>query len=132
MQQPTRIEGRPDFGQSKFGVTYATRHPKYVYSISGNSSLVHVIKHIEFHWWRGVYDHMEREDPPRIVAETVCGMSKFLSGSGYNRSNVCILPRLDSVLCNRCHGKPPNFPRNDPERWKKRKRAHIVLGCEWT
>ncbi len=125
------IEGRPDFGNWDFGVTHAKKFPKYVYSqAASNGCLIHKIASVELRWWEAEFDHMVRRDKPKMIAHTVCGVSKFLTyGLRRGIALTCAVPKPDAVLCGRCHGESPNFPRKSPESWIKRRAAKLKLGC---
>ena len=124
------IQGRPDFQNPKFGVTRAKRHPKYVY---GNvfGCLVHEIAYVEFRW----YDCgaggscLIRRDHPWITITTNCGQVFFYrSQNGKPKSTMCEIPNTDAILCGRCQGKGPVFPKSG--KWDVTKsEAKIRLGC---
>ena len=120
------IRGRPDFGNPGFGHTEAKKSPKYVYS-PRQGMLVHKVAKTSMAWYRvgPPGDHLIRLDSPRIVYFTICGQMCF---PGKARSVTCAVPDPNAVLCGRCHGEGPVFPKNRP--WKVTKReAHDRLGC---
>jgi hypothetical protein len=125
------IHGRPDLLDRKFGITEATKHPPYVFSIRGVSCLVHKILRVELHWWRvsgrngGSLVKLKR---PVMIAQTCCAQSFRLEG---RISRTCVVPKPDALLCGRCHGEGSTFPKHG--RAKKsgltRQEAHVKLGC---
>jgi hypothetical protein len=117
---------RPD--DWDFGITYAKKHPPYVYSANGMGCLIHKIARVSIHWWEYRFDWLERLDKPRVIAETVCGMHKPID-YGRMRSKVCAIPRPDATFCGRCHGQVANFPRKDPKSKAARLEAKRKLGC---
>jgi hypothetical protein len=121
------IDGRPDiFGLPRFDVWgRAKKFPKYVYSVTGNGCLVHKIAGVRIKWWevdKGG-DRLIRSDTPVMLAETVCGTSRFL-----DRAKTCAVPRPDAILCGRCHGEPATFGRKSNPSITRRQ-AHDRLGC---
>ena len=128
------IHGRPDLDYysgrraERFGVTRAKKHPPYVFSIGGNACLIHKIAYVELHWWEAKYDHMVKRHRPKMIANTICGMFKFLDA---DRSRTCLIPSPDAVLCGRCHGEMPTFGKNGAgtKAGMKRTEAHVKLGC---
>ena len=134
---PNIIMGRPDLEAyargEKFGVTRAKKHPPYVFSISGNSALVHKIAYVELRWWDAstLYhsgDCLRRLHRPHVTAITVCGQMKFLQA---DRSRTCIIPRPDAIRCGKCNGFTAPFSK---EGWctkagVSRTEAHVKLGC---
>lgn len=124
------IQGRPDFHNSKFGVTHAKRHPKYVYGPS-LGLLVHEIAHVELHWYT-VANHghdLKRLTSPRITITTNCGQNFFAQPkNGKPRSVVCEMPKAEAVLCGRCQGKGPIFPKRSSWLVEKQE-AKSRLGC---
>ena len=128
------IDGRPDFGNWSFGHTKAKKHPKYVYSISHNSCLVHKVAEIEMGWYEvaaGGHKLVRRKNP-RVYAYTVCGMTKFISGikAASKPSVLCAMPTPDAILCGRCEGTVATFGRINRKNIKlTRKQAHFMLGC---
>jgi hypothetical protein len=126
------IEGRPDFEDHSFGKTYAKRFPPYVYSRKG--ALIHKVVSVQIRWWQGCYDKMVRQESPTVIAETACGMSKFINAGGPGERNrmravVCTIPSPIAVMCGRCHGEGANFKRDDRQRRKKLMTARANLGC---
>jgi hypothetical protein len=102
------VEGRPDFANTRFGVTRAKKHPAYVFSTTVNSSLIHKIAHVDLHWYEVVHNGhaLARRKEPFMIAHTVCGQTKFLNRQ---RSKTCEIPAPDAILCGRCHGEPATF-----------------------
>lgn len=136
---PNIIYGRPDFESwrrgEKFGVTRAKKHPPYVFSISGNAALVHKIAYVELHWWRASTlfesgDCLRKNNPPNMVATTVCGASRFLTPA---RTRTCLIPRPDAIRCTKCFGLPEQsaFGKNGwcTKAGVTRQEAHVKLGC---
>ena len=125
--------GRPDFADHEWGVTYAKDYPTFVYSLGRNGQLIHRVSLVSIRWWRGSYDRMIRLRKPRIIAETVCGMSKFIqteSSKNRMRASFCEIPKPDAVICRRCMGEAlSTFPRKDPNSKERQKMAKIALGC---
>lgn len=127
--------GRPDFVDHGWGVTYAKSFPQYVYSLGRNGALIHKVNYVSIRWWRGSMDRMIRLRKPCIIAETICGMAKFVQTdeqqyrSNRLRASFCEIPKPDAVLCGRCHGEHTNFPRKDPTAKERLKLAKVKLGC---
>jgi hypothetical protein len=124
------INGRPDFGNPEFGKTYAKTFPKYVYSTNHQGYLIHAVREVEFHWWQANMDKMIRLRNPRMIAHTICGMSKFIQTAGRIRASFCAVPKPDAVLCKKCLGEAMStFSRRDPQ-WRERvMTARVKLGC---
>jgi hypothetical protein len=124
------LAGRPDFQDHEFGVTYAKKFSPYVYSTDHNGSLIHKVSHVSLHWWKGNFDHMVRLRNPTVIAETVCGMSKFIQTGKRLSASMCAIPKPDAVLCKRCMGEASStFPRKDPTSRERLKLAKVKLGC---
>ncbi len=124
------IQGRPDFSDWEFGVTYAKTFPQYVYSLGHNGQLIHKVAYVSLRWWEGCYDKMVRRRNPLIIAETVCGCSRFIQSGGRLRAAFCEIPKPDAVLCKRCLGEAMStFPRKDPKSKQRQQMAKIKLGC---
>jgi hypothetical protein len=122
------IPGRPDFDDHEFGKTYAKKFPQYVYSPKGY--LIHKVASVMLRWWDGNYDHMVRLRNPVIIAETVCGMSKFIKQSGRIKGQFCAIPKPDAVLCKKCFGEASaTFPRRDATSKERARLAKVKLGC---
>lgn len=120
---PVIVNGRPDFGNRSFGLTYLKKFPPYVYGTAGNACLVHKVLRVECRWYDPEYDHLVRRDTPRMSIVTMCQQSFYLSGGSVS----CMLPKSDAVLCGRCHGTGPNFRRG---LWShERLAARGKLGC---
>ena len=126
------IHGRPDFGNPDFGKTRLKRFPPYVYSRLGGM-LVHKVLHVEARWYRAVSirscgDGLERLPYPQLTFVTACGQM-FYAGMGRDdRSQSCVIPKADAVLCGRCCGTGPVFPGRH-ERDIKRSEARARIGC---
>ena len=136
---PNIIHGRPDFEAwrrgEKFGVTRAKKFPPYVFSISASAALVHRIAYVELHWWRaGTFresgDCLRKNNPPVMIATTICGSSRFIEAA---RARTCMVPRPDAIRCTKCFGLPEAaaFGKNG---WCTREgitrtEAHVKLGC---
>jgi hypothetical protein len=124
------IHDRPDFYDHEFGKTYAKTFPKYVYSSNHQGYLIHKVAHVSLHWWKGSMDKMIRLRNPRIIAATVCGMSKFIQTGGRIRASFCAVPKPDAVMCKRCMGEAlSTFPRKDPASKERARLAKVKLGC---
>lgn len=125
--------GRPDFSDHEWGVTYAKDFPQYVYSLGRNGQLIHKVSYVSIRWWRGSFDKMIRLRKPCIIAETVCGMSKFIqteSAKDRMRASFCEIPKADAVVCKRCAGEAlSTFPRKDPTSKERQRIAKVTLGC---
>src|SRR5277367_1039429 len=107
--------GRPDFYDNGWGKTQLKRHPQYVYSTGHKGQLIHKISHVTVRWWQGSMDRMVRLRKPVIIAETICGMSKFVQSGGRLKASMCEIPKPDAVMCKRCLGEAlSTFPRRDP------------------
>lgn len=126
---PIYTDGRPDFecwGRGKqFGVTRAKTFPKYAFSRAG--MLMHKIVDVRLHWWE-VCDkghRLVRLDKPNMFAQTGCGQTIFLKPG---RGHTCTIPLPDAVLCGRCHGEGPVFPKSRPHKVSKQY-AKDHLGC---
>jgi hypothetical protein len=124
------IHGRPDFRDHDFGVTYAKKFPPFVFSIRGNSALIHKVDAVRMRWYEvgGRGEYLYRLDQPRLTAVTVCGMYKRLSGES---SRTCMLPNPNALLCGRCHGEVPTFSKHGAatKAGITRTAAHVKLGC---
>ena len=123
------IEGRPDFADHDFGKTYAKTFPEYVYSSNHQGYLVHKVHHVTLHWWRGSMDQMIRLRHPQMIAETVCGMSKFIQTGGRIRASFCAVPKPDAVLCKNMSRRRQYVPRKDPTSKERARLAKVKLGC---
>ncbi len=124
------IEGRPDFEDNNFGKTRAKTHPQYVYSSNHQGYLIHKVHHVTLHWWQGSMHRMIRLRNPLMIAETVCGMSKFIQTGGRIRASFCAIPKPDAVLCKKCLGEAvATFPRKDPTSKERARLAKVKLGC---
>jgi len=127
--------GRPDFSDHEWGVTYAKSFPQYVYSLSHNASLIHRVSYVQVRWWRGSYDKMIRLRKPCIIAETICGMAKFIQTEETTfrrrlKASFCAVPKADAVLCEKCEGRAlSTFPRKKSDSKERMKLAKIKLGC---
>lgn len=124
------IEGRPDLHDGTFGVTTATRHPPYVFSIRGSSCLVHKVVRVELHWWRiARQGHaLVKMTRPHMIAQTICRQHVQLKR---DHARTCRIPRADAVLCGRCHGEPASFGANGAatKAGLTKPIAHVRLGC---
>ena len=118
--------GRPDFG-TNWGILKAKKFLPYVHSTTGNATLIHKVDRVEIRWYQGYYSYMKRLDKPVIIAQTVCGCSRFISSVSHP-AKMCKIPDPHAVLCGRCHGELPTFSRQRIVRIKKRW-AHDHLGC---
>lgn len=118
------IEGRPDFGNHRFGEVEASRFPPCVYS-TRNGALMHRVIRVSVRWWRPDYDRLVRLRRPRMTAHTACGMMFFLTP---DRAMTCEIPAADAVRCGRCHGAGATFPRTAPQT-AARRHAHAKLAC---
>jgi hypothetical protein len=111
-------------------VTYASKHPPFVFSVRGVSCVVHKIAYVEVHWWRvGGHGHtLVKMKRPVMVAHTPCGAFFRLQGE---RSRTCHVPNPDAILCGRCHGEPASFGKHGAatKAGIKRQVAHVKLGC---
>jgi hypothetical protein len=124
------IEGRPDFVDHDFGKTYAKIFPRYVYSTNHQGCLIHTVKEVELWWWQPRMDKMIRLRNPRMIAHTVCGMSKFIQTGGRIRASFCAVPKPDAVLCKKCLGEATStFSRRDPKWREATMAARVKLGC---
>ena len=119
---------RPSPDNWDFGITYAKKHPPYVYSANGMGVLIHKVREVSLHWWEYNMDFLIRREDPVIIAETVCGMNKRIE-NGRMKSAMCAVPRPDATFCGRCHGLPANFPRKNPNSKAARAEAKKKLGC---
>jgi len=122
------IDGRPDLRNHEFGITTASKHPPYVFSIRGASALVHKVARVRLHWFRLAAggDKLVRVNRPLAVADCVCGQFFRLEPE---ISRTCRVPEPDALLCGRCHGEPASFGKHGAARGAKRMDAHIKLGC---
>jgi len=115
----------PRWGKEEREWIDAKSHPPYVYSTSRNACLVHKIVRVKLRWWKCTWDCMVRLQHPRMIAESACGMNFFIDST---KAKTCAVPRPDAVLCGRCHGEGPSFPK-----WRKpkisRDLAKVRLGC---
>lgn len=130
--KPIFIDGRPDLDWYRnrigpqFGVTKAKKFPKYVYAAGGNGLLMHKIANVDLHWWDVENSNrLVRRYRPCMIAHTICGQIMRLAPG---RSHSCQIPDPKAVLCNRCHGKTANFPKNGKHEIPKRE-AHDRLAC---
>jgi hypothetical protein len=91
---------------------------QYVYGTGRNNALLHKVDRLELRWWTcgptGAY--VVRLESPRIIAVTVCGQHRFIGAraNGSRLDRLCSVPKPDTVLCGRCHGKGVNFPHGRP------------------
>lgn len=124
--------GRPDHGGSNgdvdWGITRAKKFLPYVHSTTKNSTLIHKVSCVKIRWYQGYYSYMRRLENPILIAETVCGMYKFLN-AGRAPSKMCEIPDPAAVLCGVCHGELPTFSCKRKVRIKKRW-AQDHLGCK--
>jgi hypothetical protein len=115
-----------------FGVTRATKHPAYVFSVNKNACLIHRIADVELHWYALVdIKWMGRLLQPAAIARTVCGTHFSLRGE---RSRTCHVPNADALRCGPCHGEPRTFRRARQHGRVSadgvtREAAHVRLGC---
>ena len=128
--------GRPDFGGANWGIQKAKKFLPYVHSTTANSTLIHKVAVVNIRWYQGWNSYMKRLEHPVVIAETVCGMSKFVSYAGkhsrlQSAAKMCIIPDPAAVLCGRCHGELPTFSKHRKLRIKKRW-AKDHLGCVGT
>ncbi len=124
------IEGRPDFQNHEFGVTYAKKFPLYIFSVRGPAAVVHKIAAVRLKWYR-VGDRGEcliRLKQPTMTATLVCGGFRFLVGEA---TRTCHIPKPDAVLCGRCHGEVASFGKNGAaiKAGITREVAKVKLGC---
>jgi hypothetical protein len=119
---------RPHPDNWGFGVTRAKKFAPYVYSANGMGCLIHKVQEVELHWWEYSWDRLIRREAPVMIARTICGMSKRIE-AGRMKAAMCAVPKLDAVMCGKCHGQPANFPRNKPESREQRRIAKRNLGC---
>jgi hypothetical protein len=123
------LRSRYELGEDS-GRISAKRHPVYVYSVTPNSCLMHRIAAVEIYWDVLVNGStVGRLKTPRMMARTICGMTKFLFAQ---KSRTCQVPLPDSVLCGRCHGEVATFGKSGAgtKAGLTRKVARIKLGCE--
>lgn len=125
------IPGRPDFGNPRFGITRAKKHPPYVFSIRGLSCLVHRVLSVELHWYRvvGSGHSLMKQKRPLMIANTACGAFFRLDP---RVSRTCRVPNPEALLCGRCHGLGATFPgrhRMMTDDGITRQAAHVKLGC---
>ena len=124
------IPGRPDFTDHEFGITYAKKFSPYVYSTGHNGMLIHKVAYVSLRWWKGSCDRMVRLRNPQMVAETVCGMAKFIQTGKRMAASMCAIPKPDAVMCKRCMGEAlSTFPRRDPTSKERARLAKVKLGC---
>lgn len=129
------IDGRPDlaWGNSgRYGVTQAKSFPPYVFSIGRGAALVHKIARVDLHWYAASSSdggqRLLKRRHPRMLAQTVCGATRFLGGA---RSRTCRIPEPDALLCGRCHGEPATFGKDGAatKAGIRRREAGVKLGC---
>lgn len=125
------IEGRPDFHNHDFGVTYAKKFPPYVFGTSKMCSLVHRIVSVELRWYvpgghRG--ECLIRLRRPMMLARTACGNVRFLQAK---RSRTCLIPNPDALMCGRCIGELATFGKHGAgtKAGISRSTASAKLGC---
>jgi hypothetical protein len=125
------IPGRPDFEDHEFGKTYAKKFAPYVYSTGHNGMLIHKVASVTLRWWQGSGDRMIRLRHPQVIAETICGMSKFIQTQKHRMSaSMCAIPKPEAVMCKRCMGEAiSTFPRRDPTSKERARLAKVKLGC---
>lgn len=138
MSEEIRTKGRPDFGNHKFGVTRAKKHPKYVYA-TRQGMLLHEVAYAELRWYRigGRGDYLVRRKSPSITYTTKCGSLMFgndpedESKRRTRKSTVCELPKPGAVLCGRCRGEGTVFAKGcQPKQGgPTRQEAKARLGC---
>jgi len=122
------IPGRPDFQDHNFGKMRAKKFLPYVHSTTHNACLIHKVAYVTLHWYQGHYSYMRRLENPIIIAETVCGCSRFVN-NGEKSAKMCEIPDPKAVLCGRCFGELPTFSKRRKVRIKKRW-AKDHLGCK--
>lgn len=124
------IVGRPDFSDPTFGVTYATKHPPYVFSIRGVSCLVHDVASVSLHWWRIASGghRLVKLRRPVMIANTKCAQFFRLEPE---IARTCTIPSPLALRCGRCAGRRATFPMRGPARVEgiTRHVAHVKLGC---
>lgn len=117
----------PRWGKEERERTYAKRVPKYVFGTSGNCSLVHKVLRVQMRWWEvglnGQY--LVRLQSPRMIAECGCGAFFHISST---KAKTCEVPKQDAVICGRCLGNGPSFPRGKQHDVPMRL-AKVRLGC---
>ena len=124
------IDGRPDFADPSFGKTYAKNFLPYVHSTSRHACLIHKVAFVEIRWYEGYNQFMRHRDIPNVIANTVCGCSRFLT-NGNKSAKMCKIPDPNAVLCGRCFGELPTFSKRRTVRIKKQW-AKDHLGCKGT
>jgi hypothetical protein len=108
---------------------YQTVPPRkpYVCGTGKNNALMHKIKNVRLRWWglgpRGEY--LVRLQSPRMLAVTMCERWIPLHNT---KGKICELPKEDTVLCAKCHGKGTNFPRGTKHEVPL-PLAKVRLGC---
>jgi hypothetical protein len=120
--------GRPDFAEHGWGERPAKKFLPYVHSTTGNATLIHKVDRVKIRWYQGRNSYMRRLEQPTVIAETVCGVSRFIT-NGRKSSKMCKIPDPAAVLCGRCHGELPTFSKRRKYRIKKRW-AKDHLGCK--
>src|ERR1700704_167873 len=108
MSDEIRTEGRPDWHDHDFGITYLKRFPKYVYA-ARHGMLLHEISSVRLAWYEcgpgGKY--LVRRRAPRMGITTKCGSYLAVTDPEDDRKRertkkkavMCKLPKDDAVLC---------------------------------
>lgn len=120
---------RHSVNERTFGVTQARTHPEFVFGIRGVSCLVHKVRHVTIHWYAFAgMNHLGRLKRPCMIAETMCAQSFRLNPE---IARTCEIPSPDALLCGRCLGQGPTFPKRGRAYKSQltRQEAHIKLGC---
>ena len=130
------IWGRPDLDWYRSGrgepqpmVSRAKRFPKYAYGRLGFACLLHKIIYVDLRW----YDVGEsgeflfRVNRPHMTAHCACGQMVYLDSK---HGNSCEIPKPEAVLCGRCHGTGPIWPKNrNTDVAITKQLAKVRLGC---
>lgn len=127
----TIVKGRPDFADHDFGKTRLKKFPPYVYSRLGGM-LVHRVREVIAHWYEPDRPHghnLIRLAAPHLTYVTNCGQTFYGGAPRARRSQTCVIPAPDAVMCGRCEGTGAVFGRALRERKVKRSDARRRIGC---
>lgn len=130
------IWGRPDLDWYRSDrstpqpmITRAKRFPKYAYGRIGFAMLIHKIAYVDLRWYEvgSGGGFLYRINKPHMTAHCNCGEMVYIDST---KGNVCEIPAPDAVLCGRCHGEGPVWPKNRQVEGKPtKKEAKVRIGC---